>query len=70
MTHPSNTVSVIGADGMLGRAVVRALEESEGVQTVRVELKSGRVVLTGNRLEPARLIEKIEALGYQVVTGK
>ena len=27
MTHPSNTVSVIGADGMLGRAVVRALEE-------------------------------------------
>ena len=50
--------------------VKRALEESEGVQTVRVELKSGRVVLTGNRLEPARLIEKIEALGYQVVTGK
>lgn len=28
MTHPSNTVSVIGADGMLGRAVVRALEDS------------------------------------------
>lgn len=28
MEHSSNTVSVIGADGMLGRAVVRALEES------------------------------------------
>ena len=28
MQHSSNTVSVIGADGMLGRAVVRALEEN------------------------------------------
>ncbi len=47
MTHPSNTVSVIGADGMLGRAVVRALEATAKDFNIHEVINGDLIFATG-----------------------
>jgi uncharacterized protein len=44
-------------------AVIRALKECEGVQSVEVDLKGGRAFVTGNSLNKDKLVEAIKSLG-------
>ena len=47
-------------------SVRRALTESRGVETARVDLKKGEAVVTGGDLDVSLLIEAVESLGYKV----
>jgi copper chaperone CopZ len=46
--------------------VGRTLRQSPGVRRVEVNLKEGRATVTGEHLDPARLIAAVNALGYEM----
>ncbi|HUT12168.1 MAG TPA: SO_0444 family Cu/Zn efflux transporter [Thermoguttaceae bacterium] len=45
-------------------SVHRALREQSGVETIEVELDTGRAVVTGRRLDPPQLAAAVAELGY------
>ena len=46
-------------------AVKRALEECDGVREADVDLRGGRAVVTGGRLDQERLVAAVTAAGYE-----
>ncbi len=48
-------------------AVRRALEESPGVSSAAVDLKTGEAVVAGRALDEAALAKAVESLGYRVL---
>jgi uncharacterized membrane protein YraQ (UPF0718 family)/copper chaperone CopZ len=47
-------------------SVRRILQDSPGVRKAEVDLKQGRAVLIGKGLDPERLIEAVNSLGYKM----
>ena len=50
--------------------VARTLRQLPGVHKAEVNLKKGRAVVTGERLDPQRLTAAVNSLGYEMSLDK